>query len=159
MHWNVDPSTLYFGSPACALPTHNRSAAKHEALAVSAKIFMRLRFIDFLPIWFDIAHDFIARNRAGRIFLVASPARRARRNMTLDESGGVLTISPFRGDARRRRAEMGMVINLGWSKPGDEIPQPIGIVISANLRKQVPPFGYDLREIRAGLEEEMPPDD
>jgi len=58
---------------------------------------------------------------------------------------------------------MGMVINLGWSKPGDEIPQPIGIVISANLRKRVPsvnrPFGYDLREIRAGLEEEMPPDD
>src|SRR6516165_6318711 len=56
MHWTVDPSTLYFGSPACALPTHNRSTAKHETLPVSAKIFMRLCFIDFLPVWFDIAH-------------------------------------------------------------------------------------------------------
>jgi hypothetical protein len=67
MHWNVEASTLYFGavfSSACTLPTHNRSAAKHEILPVSAKILMRLCFIDFLPPWFGlaIARAFMARN-------------------------------------------------------------------------------------------------
>src|SRR6516164_79653 len=65
MHWNVDPSTLYFGSLACALPTHNRSAAKHETLPVSAKMFMRLCFIDFLPVWFDIAARALRFPRSG----------------------------------------------------------------------------------------------
>jgi hypothetical protein len=52
MHWNVEASALYFGavfSSACTLPAQNRSAARHETLPVSAKIFMRLFFIDFLP--------------------------------------------------------------------------------------------------------------
>src|SRR4029077_791908 len=49
MHWNLEPSTLYLGSPACTLPAHSKSAAKHETLPVSAKILIRLCFIDFLP--------------------------------------------------------------------------------------------------------------
>ena len=49
MHWNVEASTLYFGSPACTLPAHSKSAAKHETLLVSAKIFVRFCFIRFPP--------------------------------------------------------------------------------------------------------------
>jgi hypothetical protein len=34
-------------------------------------------------------------------------------------------------------------IHKGWSKPGDEIPQPIGVVLGGNLRQgskpQLPP--------------------
>jgi hypothetical protein len=30
---------------------------------------------------------------------------------------------------------MGTVVLHGWSKPGDEIPQPTGIVMGRNLRK------------------------
>src|SRR5262249_9758724 len=73
------PSTLYFGSPACALPTHNRTAVKHETLPVSAKIFLRLCFIDFLLPWLGVAHAFIARNQAGRIgvFRLARPTSRS----------------------------------------------------------------------------------
>jgi hypothetical protein len=29
---------------------------------------------------------------------------------------------------------MAKLINRGWYKPGDEIPQPIGIVLGSNLR-------------------------
>jgi hypothetical protein len=31
---------------------------------------------------------------------------------------------------------MGKVTHQGWSKPGDEIPMPVGIVMGANVRKQ-----------------------
>jgi hypothetical protein len=34
---------------------------------------------------------------------------------------------------------MAIHIQQGWSKPGDEIPQPVGIVMGANLRKQPAP--------------------
>jgi hypothetical protein len=30
---------------------------------------------------------------------------------------------------------MGKVTRLGWSKPSDEIPQPISILLGSNLRK------------------------
>jgi hypothetical protein len=33
---------------------------------------------------------------------------------------------------------MGTVKHHGWSKPGDEIPQPVGIVMGRNLRKPAP---------------------
>jgi hypothetical protein len=33
---------------------------------------------------------------------------------------------------------MGKVTHHGWSKPGDEIAQPVGIVMGANLRKPEP---------------------
>ena len=33
---------------------------------------------------------------------------------------------------------MGKLIIEGWSKPGDEIPQPVGIVMGRNLRKPEP---------------------
>jgi hypothetical protein len=29
---------------------------------------------------------------------------------------------------------MAKVIDKGWSKPGDEIPQPVGVVLGGNLR-------------------------
>ena len=47
--FELEASTLYFGSPACTLPAHSKSAAKHETLLVSAKIFVRLCFIRFPP--------------------------------------------------------------------------------------------------------------
>ena len=34
---------------------------------------------------------------------------------------------------------MAKLINKGWSKPGDEIPQPIGIVLGSNLRRNTEP--------------------
>jgi hypothetical protein len=38
---------------------------------------------------------------------------------------------------------MAKVINKGWWKPGDEIPQPVGIVLGKNFRQnskpQLPP--------------------
>jgi len=30
---------------------------------------------------------------------------------------------------------MAKLINKGWSKPGDEIPQPIGVVLGGNLKQ------------------------
>jgi hypothetical protein len=33
---------------------------------------------------------------------------------------------------------MGKLINEGWSKPGDEIPQPTSIIMGRNLRKPEP---------------------
>ena len=33
---------------------------------------------------------------------------------------------------------MGKVTHHGWSKPGDEIAQPVGVVMGANLRKPEP---------------------
>jgi hypothetical protein len=30
-------------------------------------------------------------------------------------------------------------IHKGWSKPGDEIPQPISVVLGGNLRKNFKP--------------------
>src|SRR3984885_11710204 len=45
MHLKSEASSLYFGSPACTLPAHSKSAAKHETLPVSAKILIRLLFI------------------------------------------------------------------------------------------------------------------
>jgi hypothetical protein len=33
---------------------------------------------------------------------------------------------------------MGTVTHHGWLKPGDEIPQPTGIVMGRNLRKPEP---------------------
>ena len=33
---------------------------------------------------------------------------------------------------------MGKVIHEGWSRPGDDIPQPTGIVMGRNLRKPEP---------------------
>jgi hypothetical protein len=32
----------------------------------------------------------------------------------------------------------GQVTHHGWSKPGDEIAQPVGVVMGANLRKPEP---------------------
>jgi hypothetical protein len=34
---------------------------------------------------------------------------------------------------------MAKLINRGWSKPGDEIPQPIFVVLGGNLRKNFKP--------------------
>jgi hypothetical protein len=34
---------------------------------------------------------------------------------------------------------MAKVINKGWSKPGDEIPQPISVVLGKNLRQNSKP--------------------
>jgi hypothetical protein len=51
-------------------------------------------------------------------------------------------------------------IQLGWSKPGDDIPQPTSIVMGANLRKPSPtlepkhaPFGLDLSGIAKWIED------
>jgi hypothetical protein len=33
---------------------------------------------------------------------------------------------------------MGRVTHHGWSKPGDDIPQPVGIVMGRNLRPPQP---------------------
>jgi hypothetical protein len=33
---------------------------------------------------------------------------------------------------------MAKLINKGWSKPGDDIPQPVGIVLGSNLRPPKP---------------------
>jgi hypothetical protein len=30
---------------------------------------------------------------------------------------------------------MAKLINQGWAKPGDEIPQPVGAVLGGNLRR------------------------
>ena len=32
------------------------------------------------------------------------------------------------------------LINRGWAKPGDEIPQPIGVVLGGNLRQNAEPL-------------------
>ena len=34
---------------------------------------------------------------------------------------------------------MAKLINKGWSKPGDDIPQPVGIVLGSNLRQNTEP--------------------
>jgi hypothetical protein len=55
---------------------------------------------------------------------------------------------------------MGTVTHLGWSKPGDEIPMPVGLVMGKNLRKPEPapseskPFGWDLQEIAKWIEDQ-----
>ena len=52
---------------------------------------------------------------------------------------------------------MGKFINHGWSKPGDDIPQPVSLVTGANLRKPVTtpslarPFGWEPAEHEAKL--------
>ena len=35
--------------------------------------------------------------------------------------------------------EMAKLIHDGWSKPGDDIPQPVGIVLGGNLRQNTEP--------------------
>jgi hypothetical protein len=50
-------------------------------------------------------------------------------------------------------------IQLGWSKPGDDVPQPTSIVMGANLRKPSPtpepkPFGLDLSGIAKWIEDQ-----
>jgi hypothetical protein len=43
---------------------------------------------------------------------------------------------------------MGTVKHHGWSKPGDEIPQPVGIVMGRNLRKPAPVPPQDQRDLQ-----------
>jgi hypothetical protein len=54
---------------------------------------------------------------------------------------------------------MGKVIHRGWSKPGDDIPQPTSIITGTNLRKTTPapsvgrPFGWDRADIAKWIAE------
>jgi hypothetical protein len=54
---------------------------------------------------------------------------------------------------------MGKVTHHGWYKPGDDIPQPTGIIMGRNLRKSKPapavdrPFSHDLRDIAKWIED------
>ena len=59
---------------------------------------------------------------------------------------------------------MGTVKHHGWSKPGDDIPQPTSIIMGKNLRRPVAPdvsrpFGHDLRDIGQWIKENYPEED
>ncbi len=45
---------------------------------------------------------------------------------------------------------MAQLINLGWSKPGDEIPQPVGVVLGGNLRTKSEPQSPPKPKIQHG---------
>jgi hypothetical protein len=60
----------------------------------------------------------------------------------LKEWGGGIETNPDHHEAEiddRTRTQTMKLINKGWAKPGDEIPQPVSIVLGGNLRQNTEP--------------------
>ena len=59
---------------------------------------------------------------------------------------------------------MGTVKHHGWSKPGDDIPQPTSIIMGKNLRRPVAPdvskpLAHDLRAFGQWIKENCCPEE